>query len=522
MTSHAWQTGNVYGGYVAPRYNAISYTWGRYALQSLVEKPHVSALNISGISWNIPRVDPEVHFSLEQFDALVRKATVEQIWVADSENKVDFVWLDVACIDQTFPRWATLEIGRQAAIFGGANCVYVWLSHLYPRSARVAAEKVLETGQCALQLLKAKRDSRDIDEAQSSSFFIEAAEQLPTLLSDPWFSSLWTLQEAYLCPAAMILAIDSTPVCLIKGKYPLSLHDLSQACQNIRNVCQYHLESPYREDEPIKMLLDSIKRSGLDMLVRTQPLALYAAAQFRQASNTLDRIYGIMQVFGFRLGNAAEDKIKSIEYSLTELEAEFGAALVSQFPILGQLFVHLCPIEAGKGWHVSSKCAIPAFAQSGPVLFSSLTQSYQISTKDVRGVTWAWIQGVACEFGTVRRAWLDLYGDASRWGPAGSGWEEIPGEYQHYLAARLTGQYPADLQLLFLGGVEPEVWNEPQYIHRFYYGLILLRQTVHGNSIWRRLGVCQWILLPENEEAEQNSFLKGQSDDWKAVQGLYG
>ncbi|CAD6567910.1 MAG: hypothetical protein ASARMPRED_001185 [Alectoria sarmentosa] len=509
MTSHAWQTGNVYGGYVAPRYNAISYTWGRYALQSLVEKPHVSALNISGISWNIPRVDPEVHFSLEQFDALVRKATVEQIWVADSENKVDFVWLDVACIDQTFPRWATLEIGRQAAIFGGANCVYVWLSHLYPRSARVAAEKVLETGQCALQLLKAKRDSRDIDEAQSSSFFIEAAEQLPTLLSDPWFSSLWTLQEAYLCPAAMILAIDSTPVCLIKGK----------------NVCQYHLESPYREDEPIKMLLDSIKRSGLDML----------------ASNTLDRIYGIMQVFGFRLGNAAEDKIKSIEYSLTELEAEFGAALVSQFPILGQLFVHLCPIEAGKGWHVSSKCAIPAFAQSGPVLFSSLTQSYQISTKDVRGVTWAWIQGVACEFGTVRRAWLDLYGDASRWGrqqftsqrialdegaqskiAAGSGWEEIPGEYQHYLAARLTGQYPADLQLLFLGGVEPEVWNEPQYIHRFYYGLILLRQTVHGNSIWRRLGVCQWILLPENEEAEQNSFLKGQSDDWKAVQGLYG
>ncbi|RDW66847.1 hypothetical protein BP5796_09596 [Coleophoma crateriformis] len=34
MKSYEWQPGNIYGGEVAPKYNAISYTWGRYDIDS--------------------------------------------------------------------------------------------------------------------------------------------------------------------------------------------------------------------------------------------------------------------------------------------------------------------------------------------------------------------------------------------------------------------------------------------------------------------------------------------------------
>lgn len=45
---------------------------------------------------------------------------------------VEFVWLDMACIDQNpgSPD-AAAEIGRQAKIFKGASHVYAWLNTLY-------------------------------------------------------------------------------------------------------------------------------------------------------------------------------------------------------------------------------------------------------------------------------------------------------------------------------------------------------------------------------------------------------
>ena len=84
------------------------------------------------------------------------------------------------------------------------------------------------------------------------------------------------------------------------------------------------------------------------------------------------------------------------------------------------------------------------------------------------------------------------------------------GEDQHCLAIALSQRFHEDeLQLLFVGGVEPEAWNDPQYVHRFYFGLILLRRSVDGQDFWSRLGVCQWVLLPKHVEAVEASFLVG-------------
>src|SRR5437667_11978530 len=57
MTSFKWQPGNSYGGHKEPKYVALSYTWGRWALDERT-KPDFKPLQIQGVPWLIPRVDP--------------------------------------------------------------------------------------------------------------------------------------------------------------------------------------------------------------------------------------------------------------------------------------------------------------------------------------------------------------------------------------------------------------------------------------------------------------------------------
>jgi hypothetical protein len=142
MTSHKWQPGNRYNGQCEPRYNAISYTWGRWRLNDdLLEKPNVDALPIKGVPWKVPRIDP-AHFTVEQFDAAIRRAMEQiptELLSADTGRSrrllkifpepPEFLWLDVACIDQRETAEGKAEVGRQARIFRIAHQVYMWLSH---------------------------------------------------------------------------------------------------------------------------------------------------------------------------------------------------------------------------------------------------------------------------------------------------------------------------------------------------------------------------------------------------------
>ena len=131
MTSMEWKPGDRYGQHVAPRYNAVSYTWGRYDLDFPGAKKSrqyrkTKSIEIKGIEWPVPRISPE-HFRVDQFQRLIWR-TCEPFDI--SEEKVDFLWLDVACIDQNNGPQKLAEIGRQAAIFHGAYRVFIWLTKL--------------------------------------------------------------------------------------------------------------------------------------------------------------------------------------------------------------------------------------------------------------------------------------------------------------------------------------------------------------------------------------------------------
>jgi hypothetical protein len=125
MTSVKWQPGNLYGEYKAPNYNAVSYTWGRYAFHNEKSKKYHLAKSVDidvQNCWNIPRIDPQ-HFKHTEFEALIQQTCA-------NDEGIDFLWLDVACIDQNSGPQKAMEIGRQAQIFRGANNVYIWLTKL--------------------------------------------------------------------------------------------------------------------------------------------------------------------------------------------------------------------------------------------------------------------------------------------------------------------------------------------------------------------------------------------------------
>ena len=132
MTSHEWTSGNIYGDHVAPRYNAISYTWGRFDLlyapdgcnKTVLRR--TTSIKIEGTTWaaNIPRIDPQ-HFRVVDFQNVIARSLD-----LCEPNDVEFVWLDIACIDQRNGPQKAAEIGRQADIFKGAQNVFIWLTRL--------------------------------------------------------------------------------------------------------------------------------------------------------------------------------------------------------------------------------------------------------------------------------------------------------------------------------------------------------------------------------------------------------
>lgn len=226
MTSLERQEGNIYGNFMEPDYSILSYTWGRWQVAD--GNP---ALVVRGVPWRIPAID-EQHFSATQLQRVIWNISLGEQSEDEERKSIVFVWIDIACIDQENERIKAIEIGRQAAIFANAKSVYIWLSHLDEAELRLCDEVLYDSWET---LLSAEgNEARDTVEENA---WIESLMQpLEILLRDPWYTSLWTLQEMFLRADAAILSKGSN---LFKRKAgngnPLSLANLVISCTSIYN-----------------------------------------------------------------------------------------------------------------------------------------------------------------------------------------------------------------------------------------------------------------------------------------------
>lgn len=118
---------------------------------------------------------------------------------------VDWVWVDVACIDQKDVTVRDEEVGRQAGIFNTAKEAFVWLHHSpLPKLQRVA-DLLFEAADNALDIqahlaqiygismgdIDPEPDQNDNDACVIDNAWVNSLlTTLEILDDDPWFSSL--------------------------------------------------------------------------------------------------------------------------------------------------------------------------------------------------------------------------------------------------------------------------------------------------------------------------------------------
>jgi len=131
MTSIERDDSNIYMDTKEPKYNILTYSWGRWQAE---QGSSIPSLPVRGTTWEIPTVKEE-HFSVEAFQRVIDQM---------GEDGVEWGWIDIACIDQENIEIRMREIGRQASIFRNAHNVFVWLSHSKPDVLKVVLKDIYE------------------------------------------------------------------------------------------------------------------------------------------------------------------------------------------------------------------------------------------------------------------------------------------------------------------------------------------------------------------------------------------
>ena len=200
-----------------PEYCCVSHTWGRWRMNDVP---------IQGVPWLVPKN--------ERFDVESLPEHLQRI-----QPKVTFIWIDLFCIPQDGSPKAEDEINRQALIFQNASRCIAWMNDVVEWTRTEKALNWIAISYLHTTTSTGIYDTESLlgplySEAQDvSEFFtheIEVPEDEKLLLdrSDPrtfiaaggrklaelayWFSSLWTLQEAMLCPSLTFVSRDWAPL----------------------------------------------------------------------------------------------------------------------------------------------------------------------------------------------------------------------------------------------------------------------------------------------------------------------
>ncbi|KAI1741242.1 hypothetical protein F4680DRAFT_416192 [Xylaria scruposa] len=549
LTSFPWQPGDVYGGYIKPRYNAISYTWGRFALQNQ-ESPEVEAAPIKGTTWAeyIPRMNP-ARYTVQELVHAINTAACPH----DGYPAVNFVWLDIACIDQTpnSPEMAR-EVGRQAKIFRGAADSFVWLT-------THTSAAIISWGQKLDKLMDEREKTDKGTNMPATEHWVgDMLAILKWFLADDWFSSLWTLQEAFLSPKAIFMFKDGlTPELLkfyLNGKGDLDLFRLETWVATWQ-MCRATCEGPgYKDCKGARELSDMISQIGFIDGVRDQwrtaflddivyptgymgnPLGLLIASKHRMTTRETDRVYGIMQVFGLRLGKS-EPGVTKNDFSLKELQVQLAKEVLLRYPIFSQLIIQDEDCTVPKAWMINpfmtlSEVAYQAWSHQscGGQVINTVKLSTEIWFDD----TWASFKGHVIS--------LELFRETF-----GHGRDIILDKRVSREMTRRLGLAPAfskekmdglsktfkAVKVLLLGFLSPPRDVKPDfnrmYLEFYSWGVGLLltphESSNDGKPCYSRLGVVTWSLKwPNNSEMTSGAMdlLQGNGINWPIMEGLFG
>ena len=418
-----------------------------------------------------------------------------------------------------------------------------------------------------------------------------ARASLDAIFMDPWFTSLWTLQEAFLCQHAYIMPLGGnlTPISTGSGFKIGSYATLETLCtlstlmsgviENERPIVQAQWQADKTNPDVCKRLsyLDDVygmlKQRGILALATRNPIALYNIAQYRRTTSDQDRVYGIQQIFGFRLGTSAPgfSELGPKYFNRFALEDQLGAAILVKYPVASQLHNFTEPVEKGRGWRISGSSTVPNLDIQCSVWSLEFERRCELFTEKISGQRCGCFRGQTCDFASLSRVWKSVHEVTSTfnvltskspqqimldkflldikdetlnncpeepiWTAVWSKGREIPRDrQQHRLAQTLTELIHRDfggesLLVLLLGSFIDLTQSEKAKNEavRYHVGLIIVHIKTDTRTYWKRLGFCIWQYeysdcIPERITSSQLALMRGDPHcaSWRHESGLFG
>lgn len=385
----------------APSYAIITYTWGRFKAPA-----GFPALPVTETTWEIPPVK-DTCFSVTSFQNAIKRIGEHYEWL----------WLDVACIDQENESIKMSEVARQVGIFHGAAESYAWLHSLDLLEAtdNIAVLAKLNSYdplgkdhvwdyaseehrlQLSFQLYRGQ-----LDIIQSSLKF---------LFTDPWFTSLWTLQESILRRDAQLLSSSGEPIPYRDEEAGSQIRactvaSLNSWCAMIwQDLHYYTVEKKFTEVEQVKAtaVMTLIEKVGFNFTSAVNPNVQYGAARFRETEYPLDRIYGIFGIYRTVIPDTYQLPVPSA-INIDGLELAFASALNEASPWLAQCFVHLVQPVPRRSWCITQNSTVPPQFQDFNSKWPMTVESRFIP--EISGH--ATVQGRACPLKALWAYWIQM------------------------------------------------------------------------------------------------------------------
>lgn len=528
------------------------------------------------VPWQIPRIDPS-HFTSDELEKVIHNIC-GPVCAGYYVPAVDFLWTDIACIDQRRGPLASLEVGSQATIFNNAAGVAVWLSKTGERkeSYRLLQESL---SNCVLFTHGHEGDLKRMLQwdVPQQPLRTELLGCIREFIKDPWFTSLWTLQEAFLAgqgyskhafsglnleahaiiSQAFFVLADTEIFKLLpsvkhicRGLFTLST--LTDMCRTMLSRTTYLLNKEQSADKDLdafeKELRSMLEKSAITaMATGGSPLNLLALACHRKASEDTDHVYAIMRVFGYRLGASKPGVNPHRWFDREDLEDQLGEALFADRSVQSQLLIHTKPAEQGKGWRVSRSSTVPFeyFAQlqykeryrnSGVFCHKACV----LTTKVIGSRTYGYFEGQACwlaEFNENTKHLQQIAArdqtwdnrpvckyimDASQFVTSPAPHESISEKmfpnneaFQQAYGKHLEQRFQENcLAVLHLG-----------YSAKRHFGFLMLHVKGGGTIFLHRLGTVTWNWHKEmlSESLEQlEDATTGEGAPWQPLSGLFG
>ena len=156
----------------------------------------------------------------------------------------------------------------------------------------------------------------------------------------------------------------------------------------------------YRVPGPWRDILDLMERSGISAIASKNNFVAYCVSKHRTAKRDEGYVYGIQQIFNFRLGHTHPAALNS-SWTRAELEDQLSKQLVEKYPVLSQMHVLTASAPDGAAWRLDPQNSVclrsqPSLARRGS--FEAPKPTCTLSAKEKSGTKWCSFRGFMVPF----------------------------------------------------------------------------------------------------------------------------